>query len=126
MIDPLPYVAPFFVVGLIVEGWMVGYSPRSVISGLGCVVFDQLTAAWGLAIFLVAFDALHGTAGLLASDPRSMLSWVVAIVLHDAAYYAFHRASHRVNVLWAAHVVHHHGETYDFTTSLRRDRSRPG
>lgn len=119
-LDPLPYLAPLLVLGLVVEGWVVRYSQRSLVSGLGCVAFDQITAAWGLALFLVAYDATHRFLGIIELPTHRVLTWVLAIVAHDLAYYAFHRASHRVNVLWAAHVVHHQSETYDFTVSLRQ------
>lgn len=119
-IDPLPYVAPVFIVALVLEGWAVRYSQRSLISGLGCVALDQITAAWGLALFVIAYDALHRSVGLLDLAARDVSTWVLAIIAHDLAYYAFHRASHRVNVLWAAHVVHHQSERYDFTVSLRQ------
>ncbi len=42
------------------------------------------------------------------------------MLLHDLAYYLFHRASHRVNALWAAHAVHHQSEDYTFAVSLRQ------
>ncbi|MEO8698990.1 MAG: sterol desaturase family protein [Kofleriaceae bacterium] len=116
--DPLPYAAPVFVLALVVEGWLVRYSQRSLISGLGCVAVDQITAAWGLALFVTAFDAAHRSAGLI--DPHGIAKWVIAVVAHDFAYYLFHRASHRIHVLWAAHVVHHQSATYDFTVSLRQ------
>lgn len=38
----------------------------------------------------------------------------------DFAYYWFHRASHRVNFLWAAHIVHHQSEEYNLAVALRQ------
>ena len=38
----------------------------------------------------------------------------------DLSCYAFHRASHRVNVLWASHVVHHQSEEYNLSAALRQ------
>ena len=118
--DPLPYMAPLFALALVAEGVLVRYSKRALVSGLGCIVVDQVTAAWGLAVFLTAFAAVHRHLALVALPSSAITTWIVAIVLHDLAYYAFHRASHRVNVLWAAHVVHHQSERYDFTVSLRQ------
>jgi hypothetical protein len=45
---------------------------------------------------------------------------VTAFVLVDFAYYWFHRASHRVNFIWATHVVHHQSEEYNLTVALRQ------
>jgi sterol desaturase/sphingolipid hydroxylase (fatty acid hydroxylase superfamily) len=38
----------------------------------------------------------------------------------DLGYYWFHRASHRINVVWAGHVVHHQSEEYNLSTALRQ------
>jgi alkylglycerol monooxygenase len=46
--------------------------------------------------------------------------WIVAFVLYDFSYYWLHRCGHEVNVLWAAHVVHHSSEEYNLTTALRQ------
>jgi alkylglycerol monooxygenase len=118
--DPLPYMAPLFAIALVAEGLAVRYSRRALVSGIGCIVIDQVTAAWGLALFLAAFAALHRHVAVVALPSSSITTYVIAIVAHDLAYYAFHRASHRVNILWAAHVVHHQSERYDFTVSLRQ------
>jgi hypothetical protein len=44
----------------------------------------------------------------------------LAIVAFDLVYYWWHRASHEVNVLWAAHVVHHQSEDYNLAVALRQ------
>ena len=38
----------------------------------------------------------------------------------DFFYYVFHRASHRVNLFWASHVVHHQSEEYNLSVALRQ------
>jgi sterol desaturase/sphingolipid hydroxylase (fatty acid hydroxylase superfamily) len=50
----------------------------------------------------------------------ALLSWVVVFVLVDFLYYWTHRLSHRVNILWAGHVVHHSSEEYNLTVALRQ------
>ena len=41
-----------------------------------------------------------------------------AFLLQDFLYYWFHRASHHIHWLWAAHVVHHSSTKMNFTTAL--------
>ncbi len=119
--NALHYVAPIFLIALLVEGIAFrAYTLRRLLSALGCVALDRLFYASAFSVFQIAFDALHTRVALVTLDSASLSTWLFAIVGHDIAYYAFHRASHRVHVLWAAHVVHHHGESYDFTTSLRQ------
>ncbi len=38
----------------------------------------------------------------------------------DFFYYWFHRASHEINFLWAAHIVHHQSEDYNLSVALRQ------
>jgi alkylglycerol monooxygenase len=46
--------------------------------------------------------------------------WIVLFVGVDFCYYWFHRLSHEVNALWAAHIVHHQSEEYNLTVALRQ------
>ncbi len=51
---------------------------------------------------------------------RGVLLWVTAALAWDFCYYWFHRVSHEVSVLWAAHAVHHQSEDYNLSTALRQ------
>ena len=46
--------------------------------------------------------------------------WVIAFVLYDLSYYWLHRRHHEIKILWASHVVHHHGEEFNLSTALRQ------
>jgi len=50
----------------------------------------------------------------------SAVTWVVAAILCDLGYYWVHRAAHELNILWAAHQVHHSSEDYNLTTAFRQ------
>ncbi|MEZ8625836.1 sterol desaturase family protein [Vibrio splendidus] len=54
-----------------------------------------------------------------------VLSFVVLMVLQDFFYYWFHRASHRVRWMWAAHVAHHSSESMNFSTAFRQSLMYP-
>ena len=58
--------------------------------------------------------------GVLGIDWVALGSWALAFVLVDVAYYAMHRYSHTVHLLWAGHVVHHSSEEYNLTVALRQ------
>ena len=47
-------------------------------------------------------------------------AWVACFLGVDFFYYWFHRASHRVNAVWATHVVHHQSEEYNLAVALRQ------
>jgi hypothetical protein len=44
----------------------------------------------------------------------------------DFFYYWFHRKSHQINALWAAHIVHHQSEEYNLTVALRQSWFQSG
>ena len=55
----------------------------------------------------------------------SALTWIVGGLLVDLAYYWWHRLSHVVSFLWAAHVVHHSSEDYNLAVALRQSVLTP-
>lgn len=50
----------------------------------------------------------------------AVLAWAAVLVAVDFLYYWFHRATHRVNFLWACHVTHHSSEEFNLTVALRQ------
>ncbi|HEY5367932.1 MAG TPA: sterol desaturase family protein [Hanamia sp.] len=52
--------------------------------------------------------------------PDSIWVWLILFLGVDFFYYWFHRTSHQVNMLWAAHIVHHQSEEYNLTVALRQ------
>jgi sterol desaturase/sphingolipid hydroxylase (fatty acid hydroxylase superfamily) len=53
------------------------------------------------------------------------LSFAVLFIAQDLLYYVFHRCSHRVRWLWAAHVVHHSSELLNLSTAFRQSLMYP-
>ena len=51
---------------------------------------------------------------------NTIWTWIILFIGVDFFYYWFHRMSHQVNALWAAHIVHHQSEEYNLTVALRQ------
>jgi sterol desaturase/sphingolipid hydroxylase (fatty acid hydroxylase superfamily) len=51
--------------------------------------------------------------------------WALCFIAEDLTYYVFHRASHEVRFLWAAHENHHSSERYNLSTALRQSWTTP-
>src|SRR5919202_345796 len=56
----------------------------------------------------------------LLMGPHAWWSWILLFFLDDLAYYAYHRAGHRIRLLWASHVVHHSSQHYNLSTARRQ------
>jgi alkylglycerol monooxygenase len=91
-------------------------SITSLSCGIGQQVLGPFLKTAGLWIYVVAWERLR-----VATVPSSsVIGWIVLLFGVDLGYYGFHRAAHRVNLLWAGHVVHHQSEEYNLSTALRQ------
>jgi sterol desaturase/sphingolipid hydroxylase (fatty acid hydroxylase superfamily) len=52
-------------------------------------------------------------------------AWVALFFVEDFTYYWWHRASHEVRLLWAAHENHHSSEYFNYSTALRQSWTTP-
>lgn len=121
----LAYAAPFFVLSVALEWWLVSkgklagtYEKKdaitSMLMGLGNLVSDITMGAISLAVLMWAWQFRLLDWGV--SVPIIFL----ALIAQDFLYYWKHRAAHRVRWLWTAHVVHHSSEFYNLSTALRQ------
>lgn len=89
------------------------------IGDLGCGVMDQILSLLTHAFFFWLYVELHTRFALFDISP-SLWTWVLGFIYLDFLYYWFHRASHRINFIWATHIVHHQSEEYNLTVALRQ------
>lgn len=96
------------------------YRLHDSISSLSCGVGQQVLGAFVHLLFpLVPYLFLYTRFRVTTVSP-SPLTWLLLVLAVDLGYWAYHWASHRVNFLWAMHVVHHQSEEYNLTTALRQ------
>ena len=118
----------FLLIGL---EWLVGRSRgRRVFRGPDVLADLLLGSAQTLFGVVAAFVLVGSYAWLFERrlfevPTRSALSWAVLLVVLDFLYYWFHRASHRVNLAWAAHAPHHQSEDYNLAVALRQGPVQP-
>lgn len=51
--------------------------------------------------------------------PNNWAVWVSLLLATDLIWYWYHRLGHEINIMWGAHIVHHHSETFNYTVSAR-------
>jgi alkylglycerol monooxygenase len=96
------------------------YAFGDSITNLSCGVGSQVLGAFLTGFAIAGYVLVYEHARVTTLSVRSPVAWVVLLFALDLCYYAFHRASHRVNVLWAMHVVHHQSEEYNLSVALRQ------
>jgi sterol desaturase/sphingolipid hydroxylase (fatty acid hydroxylase superfamily) len=99
------------------------YASNDAINSIGLGAISQLVAVFTklLTIGIYAWCVRHFALFELPAD--SALVWIGALLGYDLCYYWLHRMGHEVNILWAAHVVHHQSERYNLSTALRQTGS---
>jgi len=96
------------------------YRFADAIADLSCGISSRVFHLFDGALILAVYALAHSVAPVPAWPTDAWWTWVVAFIAVDFIYYWWHRMSHEVNVLWAAHVVHHQSEDYNYAVALRQ------
>lgn len=126
-------LAPLFFVCILLE-WYFGdrrqklpvsarYYTKEVLCNFSLAAMHQ--GADILAGLLIAKLYLAVFGWKLFDIQMGPISFVLLMIAQDFCYYWFHRASHRVRWMWAAHVVHHSSENMNFSTAFRQSLMYP-
>ena len=131
--DLIPLAVPFFLLALLLELALdrrrgTGlFRANDAINSLSAGVLSTTLGfftrflpllVWGIA--LENFALIDMPLAWFDASPRGIALWVTALFAWDFCYYWYHRFSHEVSVLWAAHAVHHQSEDYNLSTALRQ------
>ena len=98
-----------------VIGYRLKDSAANIAMGLGSLVFIFASKVVVLALYLALYEQR-------VFDLPTGAWWVVLLLFFadDFCFYWYHRVSHEVRLLWAAHVNHHSSTTYNLSTALRQ------
>jgi sterol desaturase/sphingolipid hydroxylase (fatty acid hydroxylase superfamily) len=116
-------LAAAIAIGLALERWRPHERLRPAWStNLGLWAADTLvmSAVCGACGWVVAaWAAGHGLGVLAWTGAGPWASAVAGVIALDAVSYGWHRANHRVPLLWRFHRVHHADASFHVTTALR-------
>ncbi|ULU25783.1 sterol desaturase family protein [Dyella terrae] len=99
------------------------YHSSDAINSLGLGVISQIVAVFSKLLTFGIYAWCVQRFAIFALPANSLWVWISALLIYDFCYYWLHRAGHEVNILWAAHVVHHQSEDYNLSTALRQTGS---
>lgn len=126
MIDPIVLAIPAFFVLMAIE-WAVArrrrqqvYRASDAIGNLHLGIGSQIVGVMSLGATLVLYSIVWEHAALFEVPLDSALAWAATLLGVDFLYYWFHRTSHGVAFMWAAHAVHHQSEDYNLSVALRQ------
>jgi alkylglycerol monooxygenase len=129
-VDLITMAIPFFFLLMGVEH-LVGraqgrrvYRGPDVVADLSLGVMQVLFGVLAASLIVGTYAWLYETHRLFDIAPTAG-SWLLIFVGVDFFYYWFHRAAHRVNIVWASHAPHHSSEDYNLAVALRQGPVQP-
>lgn len=124
----LLYAIPFFMILMALE---IGYgyfvkkqmytvldTVSSISSGFTNIIKDSL----GIGLLIVSYPYLERNLALV-NIGNSWEVWVLGFIFIDFAGYWNHRLSHKINIFWNQHVIHHSSEEFNLSCALRQSIS---
>ena len=131
--DLIAIAVPFFLLAIIIElfvNWRKQkgyYRSNDAINSISAGMLDTTLGyftkvlpmiGWGFALQNLSFFEMP--LAWFDASLRGLALWALAAIAWDFLYYWFHRFSHEISILWAAHAVHHQSEEYNLSTALRQ------
>jgi len=123
--DLIGMVIPIWLLLILVEMLVSGILKRkfyrindtvnSLSLGIVLTISGVLTKVVGIATYVAVSEY-----ALFDLPDNAWWVWLLGFVMYDLCYYWNHRMGHEVNILWAAHSVHHQSEEYNLSTGLRQ------
>ena len=130
--DPVGYAIPVFFLFIGIEllalrfhddgdevppkGYSGIDSRTSLSMGLGSVVVGLFLRSGSLVVYAL----LYVYVAPWHLPANSWPTWVGVLLGVDLLWYVYHRLSHRVRLMWAAHQAHHSSEYFNYSTALRQ------
>ncbi len=94
------------------------YTLTDTLVNISCGLLERVFDFFWFVMMYFVFEFLFENVALW-HIVRNPLTWFLGLVLADFLAYWHHRLSHEINILWAAHIVHHQSEELNVTTVFR-------
>jgi alkylglycerol monooxygenase len=117
----------FFVGAILIEllvSWLTGIAPKlrinDSVNSMAAGMLSQIVKMVTLSMEFSAYIWVFNNFNIIELPWDSPYTWWLCFIGVDFGYYVFHRMGHEVNIMWAAHQVHHSSEDYNLSTALRQ------
>ncbi|HUQ65905.1 MAG TPA: sterol desaturase family protein [Flavitalea sp.] len=120
----LAFAVPLFIGLMILEFFIAKrkgkdfFNFTNSIANVNVGIAERLLDTLITGLFFFVYDYLNRHFGIF-HIPSSMLTWVALLICSDFTWYWYHRLAHEINLFWAAHIVHHQSEDFNYTVSAR-------
>jgi alkylglycerol monooxygenase len=124
---PFFFILMFVEIGVNILKKKKSYEIKDSFSNLGTGILSLFTGSLSKLFLIMAYSYLLQNSKIILqfwdsdiAHINGLYTWIFSFFLFDFLYYLFHRYSHKVNLLWSAHIVHHSSEKYNLSVALRQ------
>ena len=120
----LAFAIPLFLFFIGLEYWYSRKKGKNLfhfaesVANLNVGIAERLLDVFMTGVFFFVFDYIQRHYGLFTIH-AGLFTWITLFLLTDLVWYWYHRLAHEINIFWAAHVVHHQSEDFNYTVSAR-------
>lgn len=120
----LGFAVPLFLLFMLIEFLLARAKKRpyfrlhNSLANISVGIAERLLDVFVTASFFFLYDFLQKHYGIF-NISNSVLLWILLFICIDFVWYWYHRMAHTINIFWAAHVVHHQSEDFNYTVSAR-------
>ncbi|CAG2107855.1 unnamed protein product, partial [Medioppia subpectinata] len=124
--DYITQVIPYFVSLIFIEqiiAFVNGFRVIQVsdaIASLSQGIAMELSKSLFKGLAIMSYIYIYQNWRICSLEWQNTSTWIIAFIAVDFGFYWIHRFTHEINVLWAAHQVHHSSQQYNLTTALRQ------
>lgn len=117
---------PFFFALLALEAWVSAqrnlqlYTLQDTLANFGMLGLNILATLSVQAVSFMFYLWVYQYRVIDLSHLPSWLLFLIAVLAIDLCFYWYHRATHRVRLLWAIHVNHHSSEKFNLSVAFRQ------
>jgi alkylglycerol monooxygenase len=123
-LDFIALAIPFFVSFMLLEFYISKRKSKKThqfnesIANINVGIFERICDLLTTGTFFFVFTWLNQNFAIFKIE-NNWITWILLFLATDLVWYWYHRLGHEVNLLWAAHIVHHQSEDFNYTAAAR-------
>jgi len=123
-LDYIAFAIPFFVFFMLLEYYISKKKNKNLhqfnesIANLNVGIVERISDLLTTGTFFLIFTWLYKNFAIFTIQ-SNWVNWILLFLATDFVWYWYHRFGHEINLFWAAHIVHHQSEDFNFTAAAR-------
>jgi len=123
-LDFIALAIPFFVFFMVLEYYVSKKKSKDIhqfnetVANVNVGIVERISDLLTTGSFFFIFTWLNQNFSIFTIE-NNWLTWILLFLATDLVWYWYHRFGHEINLFWAAHIVHHQSDDFNYTAAAR-------